>query len=167
MDNPKHFYLEIITPTKQFYTGPAQALILPAVDGQMGVYTNHEPVVTAIEPGQLYYQVDEDWEHVVVGAGFAEIKPDCAILLVSTAERPEEIDFNRAQEAKKRALELLSTQIILVHNHPSGSAEPSGQDKVLTQKIARAAALFDIRLLDHLIISSEGDFSFRQAGLLY
>lgn len=66
----------------------------------------------------------------------------------------------------KRALELLSTQIILVHNHPSGSAEPSGQDKVLTQKIARAAALFDIRLLDHLIISSEGDFSFRQAGLL-
>lgn len=67
----------------------------------------------------------------------------------------------------KRALELLSTQIILVHNHPSGSAEPSGQDKVLTQKIARAAALFDIRLLDHLIISSEGDFSFRQAGLLY
>ncbi len=66
----------------------------------------------------------------------------------------------------KRALELLSTQIILVHNHPSGAAEPSPQDKLLTQKIARAAALFDIRLLDHLIISCEGEFSFRQAGLI-
>ena len=66
----------------------------------------------------------------------------------------------------KRALELLSTQLILIHNHPSGTAEPSTQDKVLTERIARAAALFDIRLLDHIIISCEGDFSFRRAGLL-
>lgn len=66
----------------------------------------------------------------------------------------------------KRALELLSTQLILIHNHPSGAAEPSPQDKLLTERIARAAALFDIRLLDHLIISREGDFSFLRAGLL-
>ncbi|MEG0807357.1 MAG: DNA repair protein RadC [Alistipes sp.] len=66
----------------------------------------------------------------------------------------------------KRALELLSTQLIIIHNHPSGSAEASPQDKVLTERIARAAALFDIRLLDHLIISREGDFSFLRAGLL-
>ena len=66
----------------------------------------------------------------------------------------------------KRALELLATQLILIHNHPSGTAEPSAQDKVLTERIAQAAALFDIRLLDHIIISREGDFSFRRAGLL-
>lgn len=66
----------------------------------------------------------------------------------------------------KRALELLATQLILIHNHPSGAAEPSTQDKILTDKLARAAALFDIRLLDHLIISREGDFSFLRAGLL-
>lgn len=67
----------------------------------------------------------------------------------------------------KRALELLATQMIMVHNHPSGAAEPSPQDKVLTERIARAAALFDIRLLDHLIISREGDFSFLREGLLH
>ncbi len=67
----------------------------------------------------------------------------------------------------KRALELLVTQLIMVHNHPSGAAEPSPQDKVLTERIARAAALFDIRLLDHLIISREGDFSFLREGLLH
>ena len=66
----------------------------------------------------------------------------------------------------KRALELLATQIILVHNHPSGAAEPSVADKQLTQRISEAAALFDIRLLDHIIISGEGHFSFRRSALL-
>lgn len=66
----------------------------------------------------------------------------------------------------KRALELLSTQIILVHNHPSGAAEPSTADKTLTRKVKEAAALFDITLLDHIIISSEGTFSFRGEGLI-
>lgn len=66
----------------------------------------------------------------------------------------------------KRALELLATKLILVHNHPSGAAEPSEPDIRLTRRIAEAAALFDIRLLDHLVIAREGDFSFRRAGLL-
>lgn len=66
----------------------------------------------------------------------------------------------------KRALELLSTQLILVHNHPSGTAEPSPQDRLLTERLARAAALFDIRLLDHLIIAREGEYSFLRHGLI-
>lgn len=66
----------------------------------------------------------------------------------------------------KRALELLSTKLILIHNHPSGAAEASAQDRVLTERVARAAALFDIALLDHLIIAREGDFSFLREGLL-
>lgn len=66
----------------------------------------------------------------------------------------------------KRALELLATQMIMVHNHPSGTAEASSQDKTLTRKIAEAAALFDIRLLDHIIIAATGEYSFRSAGLL-
>ena len=66
----------------------------------------------------------------------------------------------------KRALELLSTQIMMVHNHPSGAASPSEADKVLTRKVAEAAALFDIKLLDHIIISKEGSFSFRRENLI-
>lgn len=66
----------------------------------------------------------------------------------------------------KRALELLATQLILIHNHPSGAAEASPQDKVLTERVAKAAALFDIRLLDHVIIAREGDYSFRREGLI-
>lgn len=66
----------------------------------------------------------------------------------------------------KRALELLATQVIMAHNHPSGSAEASSQDIALTNRIAEALALFDIRLLDHLIITRSGEFSFRGEGLL-
>lgn len=66
----------------------------------------------------------------------------------------------------KRALELLAAQMILIHNQPSGAAEPSEEDRIMTEKIVQAAALFDIRVLDHLIISREGDYSFRRAGLI-
>ncbi|MFI3305366.1 MAG: DNA repair protein RadC [Rikenellaceae bacterium] len=66
----------------------------------------------------------------------------------------------------KRALELLATKIVMVHNHPSGSVTPSEEDNTLTQRLKSAAALFDIVLLDHIIISSSNEFSFRSDGLL-
>lgn len=67
----------------------------------------------------------------------------------------------------KRALELLSTRIVLVHNHPSGSTKPSDADIVLTRRVKEATALFDIQLLDHIIISSTGSYySFKQEGAL-
>lgn len=66
----------------------------------------------------------------------------------------------------KRAVELLASRIILVHNHPSGLARPSPDDMTLTEKISGAALLFDITVLDHLIITPGECFSFRQAGLV-
>lgn len=66
----------------------------------------------------------------------------------------------------KRALELLAQGVIIVHNHPSGSAQPSPEDEAVTARIAEAMKLFDIKLLDHIIISREGDYSFRQNGRL-
>ena len=64
----------------------------------------------------------------------------------------------------KRALELLAVQIVIVHNHPSGSAEPSGQDVALTERVAEAAKLFEIRLLDHVIVAQAEHYSFRGHG---
>ena len=66
----------------------------------------------------------------------------------------------------KRALELLSPRIIIVHNHPSGSATPSQADMDITAKIKSATALFDIQLLDHIIISETESYSFKSAGKL-
>ncbi|MBR2050596.1 MAG: DNA repair protein RadC [Rikenellaceae bacterium] len=66
----------------------------------------------------------------------------------------------------KRALELLVPQIIVVHNHPSGSAQPSGEDDRVTERLKEAAALFDIRLLDHIIIARGSHFSYAAQGRL-
>ncbi|RYC50416.1 JAB domain-containing protein [Flagellimonas olearia] len=64
-------------------------------------------------------------------------------------------------------LKTLSVGIILAHNHPSGNLKPSQQDRQLTEKIRKAAELFDIKVLDHLIIVPEGGyFSFADDGLL-
>ncbi|MBR5200594.1 MAG: DNA repair protein RadC [Alistipes sp.] len=66
----------------------------------------------------------------------------------------------------RRALELLAVQIVLVHNHPSGSPEPSQQDIALTERVAEAAKLFDMRLLDHVIVARGAHYSFRAHGIV-
>lgn len=66
----------------------------------------------------------------------------------------------------KRALELLAVQIVLVHNHPSGNIQPSKQDIALTERVLEAAQLFDIRLLDHVIIAKGAHYSFRGEGII-
>lgn len=103
----KTFLLEIVTPEKQFFTGQVESLILPAVDGSYGVQAGHEPVVTAIEPGEARYLADGQWYDLVVTQGFAEIMSDYVVVLVSAAERPEDIDATRAERAKERAEERL------------------------------------------------------------
>lgn len=66
----------------------------------------------------------------------------------------------------KRALEQNAVNIVLCHNHPSGSLRPSRADEQLTSKMKQAAALLDIRVLDHIIVSEEGYYSFADEGLL-
>ena len=66
----------------------------------------------------------------------------------------------------KKALEHNATSLILCHNHPSGSLRPSRADEILTQKIKQAAMLLDIQLMDHIIVSSEGYFSFADEGMM-
>lgn len=66
----------------------------------------------------------------------------------------------------KKALEHNAVSIILCHNHPSGSLEPSQSDISITKKIAQAALYFDIKVNDHIIVSSEGFFSFADNGLM-
>lgn len=66
----------------------------------------------------------------------------------------------------KTALEHFSTQIIVAHNHPAGSLKPSKEDISITQKIKEAGKLLDIELLDHLILTQNNFFSFKDEGLL-
>ena len=66
----------------------------------------------------------------------------------------------------KRAIQLLASSVILAHNHPSGNLLPSSEDKAITNKIVKGANILGLKVLDHLIISAEGYFSFSDEGLL-
>ena len=68
--------------------------------------------------------------------------------------------------AFKRAFEVGATGLILVHNHPSGALVPSNSDKQITRKFKTAAAHVDLRILDHIIVSEKGYFSFADEELL-
>jgi DNA repair protein RadC len=66
----------------------------------------------------------------------------------------------------RNALQRLSSALILVHNHPSGTMQPSNADIQLTRKVKQAAEIMDIRLLDHLIVADKGYYSFADEGML-
>jgi len=66
----------------------------------------------------------------------------------------------------KKALEEEATSIVLCHNHPSGNLKPSAADEMITIKIKEAAKYFDIKVIDHIIVSEEGYFSFADEGIL-
>lgn len=66
----------------------------------------------------------------------------------------------------KKALENDATSIVLCHNHPSGNLRPSKADELITQKIKQAAAFLDILVMDHIIVSNEGYFSFADEGMM-
>ena len=117
MAEGKCFHLEVVTPDRQFYIGDADSLVLPAIDGYMGV-----EVVTAVVPGELKYRSEGAWTHAVVSQGLAEIMPDRVMVLTTSAERPEEIDWKRAEAAKERAEERLRQKLSIQEYYNSKAA---------------------------------------------
>lgn len=103
------FHLKILAADKQFYDGPCQSIILPALDGEQEILAHHEKMVLATKEGELRFRKEEGepWSYVVVGIGFAYIRDNSVTMLVDTAERPEDIDRVRAERALERAKDQL------------------------------------------------------------
>lgn len=91
-------------------------------------------------------------------------------LLRDGVERLEEGTIDRATVYPRRVIEAALRRgafaLVLAHNHPNGAVSPTDQDKVLTRAIVLAAETVNVRVLDHLIVSTQETFSFRKAGLL-
>lgn len=105
------FFLEVLTPDRKFFSGEAEGVVFKSVDGEMGVLARHAPTVAAVSVGPLKINAQGKWIEALVTEGFAEIMPDKVVILVDTAEYPEEIDINRAKSAKDRAQERLQKQL--------------------------------------------------------
>lgn len=104
------FTVEIITPERVFYTGEAEMIEFATVDGEIGVYKNHIPMTTVLQPGVVKIHESEEIKNAAVHAGFAEILGDKVTILAEIAEWPGEIDVDRAMEAKERAEERIANK---------------------------------------------------------
>ena len=101
------FILNITASSGEFYQGSCESMVLPVKDGVYGVQAGHSPVLVAIHMGMLKFTVDGETREILVGDGIAEVTPTFVLLLVDSAERPEDIDNNRAEAARIRAEERL------------------------------------------------------------
>ena len=101
------FILNITASSGEFYQGSCESMVLPVKDGVYGVQAGHSPVLVAIHMGMLKFTVDGETREILVGDGIAEVTPTFELLLVDSAERPEDIDKNRAEAARIRAEERL------------------------------------------------------------
>lgn len=109
------FHVSILAADSVFYEGPCESLIVPALEGQYGILANHSNMICAVLPGKLSYRIPgEPMRIASVSPGLVKIENNEVLVLVDSAERPEEIDENRARreadEAKEALLQKRSLQ---------------------------------------------------------
>lgn len=131
------FDLKIITPDRVFYSGKASFLELNTVEGEIGIYKNHIPMTTVLEPGiATITEEGGNKKEAALHTGFMEILGDRITILAEIAEWPDEIDRNRAQEAKIRAERRLQNDKSNINITPA--------------ELALHKALVRIELADHV-----------------
>jgi F-type H+-transporting ATPase subunit epsilon len=103
------FQLEIVTPEKMVVRDQAEEMQIPGKNGYLGILPGHAPLISELAVGEISYRNGGTTHHLSVAWGFAEVLPDKVTVLAETAERADEIDVKRAQEAKQRAEERLKS----------------------------------------------------------
>jgi F-type H+-transporting ATPase subunit epsilon len=99
--------LEIVTAERQIFSEDVTTIIAEGIDGQMTILPKHAPLITMLAPGELVVRKDGEEMYLVISGGFIEVRPEKVIVLADACERSDEIDLERAAEAKLRAEERL------------------------------------------------------------
>lgn len=100
--------VELVTAEERKVSGEADFVLAPGVDGELGVLPGHIPLMTPLRPGEVLVRNDGREEFLAVSGGFLQVLPGKVVILADAAERAEEIDEQRAEEARKRAQEAMS-----------------------------------------------------------
>lgn len=101
--------LEIITPERKVLSEAVEEVIVPGLEGELGILPQHTPLISQLKTGVLTYRQGNEKRSVHVSGGFVEVLPERVSVLSDVAERPEEIDLARAQRARERAEKRLSS----------------------------------------------------------
>lgn len=101
------FRLDIVTPERLVYSQDIDVLTVPTVQGEISILAKHVPIVSIISPGEIRIKRDNEIEYMAISGGFVQVIPNKVIILADTAERAEEIDIERAEQARLRAQKLM------------------------------------------------------------
>ena len=99
--------LEIVTAERLVHSDEVDLVVVPGIDGEMAILPNHAPLMTMLKPGELVVRKGDEDSSIFVGGGFFELMNNKITILADSAEHAEEIDIARAEEAKKRAEEMM------------------------------------------------------------
>jgi len=122
---------ELATPARMLVSTEADEVVAPGVEGYFGVLPGHAAFLTTLAPGEVTYRSGQVERYLAVGGGFAEVTAERVIILAENAERPEEIDRERAERARQRA------EMRLQGKSPTGTDEEIDFDRAL-EALARA-----------------------------
>jgi len=103
--------LDVVTAEREVFSDDVDEVIVPGVEGQLGILPHHAPLMTTLLPGELLIKKGGEEFYLAISGGFIEARPDRIIVLADAAERVEEIDIARAEEAKRRAEEKLAEHV--------------------------------------------------------
>ena len=95
--------LEIVTPERLVLTEQVDEVVLPSLDGYMGVLPGHAPLLAQLDVGEVSYRVGQQRKYLAISGGYAEVRRGSVSVLARTAELSEEIDLDRARRAKDKA----------------------------------------------------------------
>jgi F-type H+-transporting ATPase subunit epsilon len=113
MSNSLIIKLKIVTPERTVFEGAVDQATLPVADGEVTILPNHRSYIAALKSGEMYLKHGKDEFDFAISGGFIEFADNNLVVLADTAERAEEIDLKRAEEARKRAEELKTQKITM------------------------------------------------------
>jgi len=122
---------ELATPARMLVSVEADEVVAPGAEGYFGVLPGHAAFLTNLMPGEVTYRTGQSEHHLAVAGGFAEVTAERVMILAENAERPEEIDRERAERARQRA------EMRLQGRSPDGLTEVIDFDRAL-EALARA-----------------------------
>src|SRR5205823_14776558 len=105
---PPNLALQIVSADRLLVEDKVDEVEIPAADGYLGILPGHTPLLALLQVGELWYRKGQDKVYLSIAFGFVEVQPDRVTILAQIAEKAEEIDIARAEQAKKRAEARLS-----------------------------------------------------------
>jgi F-type H+-transporting ATPase subunit epsilon len=126
----KTFHLDVVSAEKELFSGSAESIQVTGSEGELGIFPNHTPLLTAITPGMIRITKHDGQEEVIyLSGGTLEVQPSAVTVLADTAIRGEELDQAKAEEAKRRAEE----QMLDRHNDMDFAQASSDLAKAIAQ----------------------------------